>query len=100
MGVGGYLFNSTYVCVFVLDKMSADSSLVGTGVWISKRQQMGISSDQLLLLSEPSFLHNWQMVLGQLKIPKTSLILSLRAGGILWLIWRTYIVLYHRGMSK
>lgn len=86
MGVEGYLFNSTYVCVFILDKMTGDSSLMGTGVQISERHQV-VSSDQLLLLPEPSFMHNRQMVLGQLKIPRTSLIHSYSAGGILWLIW-------------
>lgn len=72
MGLEGYLFNSTYVCVFILDKMSGDSLLIGTGVQISMCRQV-VSSDQLLLLSEPSFMHNRQMVLGQLKIPRTSL---------------------------
>jgi hypothetical protein len=86
MGVEGYLFNSTYVCVFILDKMTGDSSLMGTGVQISECRQV-VSSDQLLLLPEPSFMHNRQMVLGQLKIPRTSLIHSYSAGGILWLIW-------------
>jgi len=91
MGVEEYLFNSTYVCVFILGKMSGDSSLMGTGVQISRHHQVGISSDQLLLLPEPSFMHNRQMVLQQLKIPRTSLFHSYSAGGILWLIW-TFIL--------
>jgi hypothetical protein len=98
MGVEGYLFNSTYVCVFILDKMPGDISLMGTGVQISKRHWV-VSSDQLLLLPEPSFMHNRQMVLGQLKIPRTPLIHSYSAGGILWLIW-TSILVYHWGLWK
>ena len=90
MGVEEYLFNSTYVCVFILDKMSGYSSLMGTGVQISKLAKWSV------LISFCCFQnHHWctnrQMVLGQLKIPRTSLFHSYSAGGILWLIW-TFIL--------